>query len=208
MCPEVYLDSDPRHSFNNYFEVSYSNQRALLLCIAYYELRDDTAAALVLRPHYKMRWLEEHWKQHPQWIAAAKAVVVELFNDYKRRHPDEVLASPGRSQHSNYMREFDRYNTLTTPIKATSLSAISVKSVSHGTLIHCGCGTQQRAVVSPDACWLPIREYAADALQHTKIPVGPPPVSKGKSVPSANSISSKKNSLPVLCQLWHASSFQ
>ena len=42
----------------------------------------------------------------------AKAVVVELFNDYKRRHPDEVLPSQGRSQHSEHMSEFDRYNIL------------------------------------------------------------------------------------------------
>ena len=59
-----------------------------------------------------MRWFEEHWKEHPQWIAATKAVVVELFNDYKRRHPDEVLASQLRSPHSEHMSEFDRYNTL------------------------------------------------------------------------------------------------
>ena len=59
-----------------------------------------------------MRWFEENWKEHPQWIAAAKTVEVELFNDYKRRHPDEVLASQGRSQHSEHMSEFDRYNNL------------------------------------------------------------------------------------------------
>ena len=82
---------------NNYlFDLLYGAQRALLLCITYPKLSDDTAAYradIVLHPNYKMRWFEENWKEHPQWIAAAKAAVVELFNDYKRCHPDEVLAS-------------------------------------------------------------------------------------------------------------------
>ena len=50
-----------------------------------------------------MRWLEKPCKEH-QWIAAAKAAVVELFNDSKRRRPDEVLASQGSSQGSLVMR--------------------------------------------------------------------------------------------------------
>ena len=47
--------------------------------------------------------------------------VVEPFNDYKRRHPDEVFASRCRSQHSEHMSEFDRYNTLDYPDKGDEL---------------------------------------------------------------------------------------
>ena len=32
-----------------------------------------------------MRLFEEHWKQHSQWIAVAKAIVVELSNGVDRR---------------------------------------------------------------------------------------------------------------------------
>ena len=46
---------------------------------------------------------------------------MELFNDYKRRHPDEVLASQSRGQHSENMSEFDRYNTLDDPDKGGEL---------------------------------------------------------------------------------------
>ena len=58
----------PRHSSTN-TSVKYSTQRALLLCIVYYELSDNPAAyiaTVILHPHYRMRWFEEHWKKHPQ----------------------------------------------------------------------------------------------------------------------------------------------
>ena len=46
---------------------------------------------------------------------------MELFNDYKRRHPDEAFVSQGRSQHSEHMSEFGRYNTLDDPNKGDEL---------------------------------------------------------------------------------------
>ena len=84
---------------------------------------------------------------------------MELYNDYKRRRPDEVPASQGRSQQRAHGRVWsiklgllrNPNNTLDDLDKATSLSATSVKSVSHGTLISCGVVSHQRAVSSPPA---------------------------------------------------------
>ena len=36
-----------------------------------------------------------------------RSAVVQLFNDYKRRHPDEVLASTCRGPHSARTSAFD-----------------------------------------------------------------------------------------------------
>ena len=81
----------------------------------YYELSDSTAAyraAIMLHPYYKMRWFEEHWKEHRTWITSAKEAVIEEYNKYKRRHSDELVGSRIDSGALQHLSKFDRYNTL------------------------------------------------------------------------------------------------
>jgi hypothetical protein len=78
----------------------------------YYALSDCTAAyraAIVLHPHYKMRWFERNWAEyHSDWIDAAKDSVVELYNEYKARHTKagatEIADPPPTKQLDDYER--------------------------------------------------------------------------------------------------------
>ena len=82
----------------------------------YYTLSDDTAAyraAIALHPSFKMQWFEEHWgDEHPNWIPEAKVKIKELFQEYKRRHSDEVAATAIDEITGKELSEFERYNRL------------------------------------------------------------------------------------------------
>jgi hypothetical protein len=81
----------------------------------YYELTDKTPAyraAIAIHPHFKLRWFKEHWKQHPEWIPAAKKAIEELYNQYKERYSDEATAIDHRRLQDDKLTEFERYNRL------------------------------------------------------------------------------------------------
>jgi hypothetical protein len=82
----------------------------------YYLLSDETAAyraAIALHPYYKMRWFEKHWREeHSQWIKEAKGQIEALYNEYKRRHGDEVEAIAAAARPSKEISAFNAYNTL------------------------------------------------------------------------------------------------
>ena len=49
---------------------------------------------------------------HPAWIPEAKKKVKELFQEYKRRHTDEVVSSAVNEETGKELTEFERYNRL------------------------------------------------------------------------------------------------
>jgi hypothetical protein len=54
----------------------------------YYKLLDETPiyyTALALHPAYRWDWFEEVWKEKPDWVIKAKAIVVEVWTrDYAK----------------------------------------------------------------------------------------------------------------------------
>ena len=52
-----------------------------------------------------MKWS----KEHPDWIPTAKDDVTSLYNEYKRRHADELIPTAAPFLERS---EFERYNTL------------------------------------------------------------------------------------------------
>lgn len=79
----------------------------------YYELSDVTPAyraAIAVHPCFKMRWFEKQWRRsHPHWIDEARDRIRELFDEYKRRHCDDVRTVTS-AQRSKELTKFERYN--------------------------------------------------------------------------------------------------
>ena len=80
----------------------------------YYELSDCTAAyraSILIHPHFKMRWFEEHWGDKEHWIRDCKEAIAALYQEYKRRHGDDAVALTSTAT-AEELSEFDQYNTL------------------------------------------------------------------------------------------------
>lgn len=82
----------------------------------YYTLSDDTAAyraAILLHPHFKMRWFEDKWSdEHPDWILTMKEEVEELYQEYKVRHAEELDAVATAAATEKELTAFERYNLI------------------------------------------------------------------------------------------------
>lgn len=56
----------------------------------YYLVLDNTpiyVAAIILHPCQKWRWLESHWKEHPEWLSKARKSFIELSDRYRYHKP-------------------------------------------------------------------------------------------------------------------------
>jgi hypothetical protein len=55
------------------------------------------AAAVILNPNYGLLWLEENWKDHPEWVVDAKTGLKDYFNRWYP-DPDPFDLSAGEQQ--------------------------------------------------------------------------------------------------------------
>jgi len=79
----------------------------------YYGLSDKTGAyrlAVLLNPHYKMRWFNHHWREKRAWLADVRQLANTAYIDAKKMWADEVprSSSPPRPPSS-----YDAYDELT-----------------------------------------------------------------------------------------------
>jgi hypothetical protein len=55
----------------------------------------------------------KNWSdEHPEWIPEAKVKIRELYQEYKRRHGDEFMATAIDEVTGTELSEFERYNRL------------------------------------------------------------------------------------------------
>jgi hypothetical protein len=64
----------------------------------YYTLTDDTPiyrAAVFLHPLLKWRWFDRYWETKPDWRAAAREAIAELWKQYKPANDTNMMAMQG-----------------------------------------------------------------------------------------------------------------